>query len=166
MTDSNVIISLFYWFHTLIVLPILLYRHYSPDQLISRTRGPLTRSLSVHGDPNVNPKWNNMFATSWTSMHTASNRSTALPKLWQSIFLSPMWAGLQIPAMKSEDGKFCWVHRQGSNPCLQLSGLAFGASVLCRNWGMCPVGTRDLSYSETEECVIYTGTGECIIYIE
>ena len=35
--------------------PILLYRHYSPDQLISRTRGPITRDLSVHGDPNVNP---------------------------------------------------------------------------------------------------------------
>ena len=66
--------------HTVRAPPILLYRHYSPDQLISRTRGPITRYLSVHGDPNVNPKWNNMSATSWTSRHTASNRSTSLPK--------------------------------------------------------------------------------------
>ena len=93
--------------HTVRVPPILLYRHYSPDQLISRTRGPITRDLSVHGDPNVNPKWNNMSAISWTSMHTASNRSTALPKLWQSFFLSQMWAKLQTPAMESGDGKFC-----------------------------------------------------------
>ena len=93
--------------HTVRVPPILLYRHYSPDQLISRTRGPITRDLSVHGDPNVNPKWNNMSAISWTSMHTASNRSTALPKLWQSFFLSQMRAKLQTPAMESGDGKFC-----------------------------------------------------------
>ena len=93
--------------HTVRAPPILLYRHYSPDQLISRTRGPITRDLSVHGDPNVNPKWNNMSAISWTSMHTASNRSTALPKLWQSFFLSQMRAKLQTPAMESGDGKFC-----------------------------------------------------------
>ena len=166
MADGVAMLLLLQCFHTVRAPHILLYKHYSPDQLISMTRGPITRDLSVHGDLNFNPKWNNMSATSWTSMHTASNRSTALPKLWQSIFLSPMWAGLQIPAMKSEDGKFCWVHRQGSNPCLQLSRPAFGASVLCWNWGMCLVGTRDLSYSETEECVIYTGTGECIIYRE
>ena len=42
------------------VPPILLYRHYSPDQLISRTRGPITRDLSERGDLNVNPKWNKM----------------------------------------------------------------------------------------------------------
>ena len=50
--------------HTVRAPPILLYRHYSPDQLISKTRGPLMRDLSVHGDPNVNPKWNNMSGTS------------------------------------------------------------------------------------------------------
>ena len=61
-------------------------------------------------------KWNNMSAIFWTSMHTASNRSTALPKLWQSFFLSQMWAKLQTPAMESGDGKFCgcadgdWTH--------------------------------------------------------
>ena len=51
--------------------------------------------------------WNKMSAISWTSMHTASNRSTALPKLWQSFFLSQMRAKLQTPAMESGDGKFC-----------------------------------------------------------
>ena len=44
-------------FHTVRAPPILLYRHYSPDQLISRTRGPITRDLSVHGDLNVNPNY-------------------------------------------------------------------------------------------------------------
>merc|ERR1712098_708220 len=46
--------------HTVRAPPILLYRHYSPDKLISRTRGPIRRDLSVNGDPNVNPKWNNI----------------------------------------------------------------------------------------------------------
>ena len=40
-------------------------------------------------------------------MNTASNRSTALPKLWQSFSLSPMWGKQQITAMESQDGKFC-----------------------------------------------------------
>ena len=31
-------------------VPILLYRHYSPNQLISRTMGPIKRTLSVHCD--------------------------------------------------------------------------------------------------------------------
>ena len=34
-------------FHTMRGPPILLYRHYSPDQLIGRTRGPITRDLSL-----------------------------------------------------------------------------------------------------------------------
>ena len=42
---------------TTVPSPILLYRHYSPDQLISRTTGPImTKDLSVHGDLNVNSK--------------------------------------------------------------------------------------------------------------
>ena len=88
------------------VMPVQLYRYYSSDQLISRKRVPITRDVSVHSALNVNPKWNNMFATSWTSMLTASNRSMALPKLWQSIFLTPMRAGFKILAMKSKYTQF------------------------------------------------------------
>ena len=65
------------------------------DHLISRTRGPIARNLSLHGD------------TSWTSMLTSSSRSTALLKLWQIFFLSPMSARLRIPNMESGNGKFC-----------------------------------------------------------
>ena len=31
---------------------------------------------------------------------------------------------------------------------------------------MCPIGTGDVSYSETSKCVFYTVTGDCIIYRE
>ena len=62
------------------------------------------------------PKWNNMFATSWTIMHIASYRSTALPKLWQSFFLSSMWARVTDSTHGIQRWKILWVQWWGLNP--------------------------------------------------
>ena len=126
----------------------------------------MTKRLYEHGDPNVNPK--GIICLPLPEQACIQLVTGPLPYQYcgKAYSSPPCELGYRFLPWNPKMYNIVGCADGDQTHVCSFSGPACGACILCRNRGICHVGTGDLSYSETVECVFYTGTEDCIIYRE